>query len=134
MAYQTPINPTAHGHLYRSLGKTIRYYRKKMGLSQAKLADAIGSKSPDYISKLERQKELTQPSLEFLFVLADIFRIKPRDFFEDAHTPETKAFALDAAIRMLKNGHSIKSVSQTISTLSFDELLVLEKHLKKDNV
>ena len=73
MAYQTPINPTVHGHLYRSLGKTIRYYRKKMGLSQAKLADAIGSKSPDYISKLERQKKLTQPSLEFLFVLADIF-------------------------------------------------------------
>ena len=129
MSNQLPINPTTHGHYYRFLGQVLRQHRKKKGLSQSELIDALGTSSVNYISRLERQDELTQPSLEFLFATADVLGIKPYMFFEDAPTPETKACVLESALIMLKRGDSIEKVAEALPLISVEELKVLKKHL-----
>lgn len=66
----------------RSFGRTIRFRRTKLGLSQAKLADLVG-RSPNTIRSWERDHS-TPNDPDVLQVLAAVLGVEQRTLFEKA--------------------------------------------------
>ena len=66
--------------LLAAVGLRIRHVRKKAGLSQNAMADALGT-DRTYISKIENGSPI---SLERLFDICKACKITPKDFFDDA--------------------------------------------------
>ena len=67
------------GDLKTVFGKTIKELRAAKGLTQQRLADYAGMDRA-YISELERG--LLMPSLETVFRLAEVLKIKPENLIE----------------------------------------------------
>lgn len=67
---------------YRDLGLKLAYYRKKMGMSQAQLAEAA-KLSTHFIAQVEAPGITTGVSLESLFRLAAALNIPPSKLLED---------------------------------------------------
>lgn len=67
------------GDLKKTFGKVIRQIRKEHGLSQQALAD-FSEVDRTYISDLERG--LHNPSLNVVYKLAEILKIKPHELVE----------------------------------------------------
>lgn len=68
-----------HKDYYVNIGLKILYYRRKNGLTQEQLADKM------FFSKNQLQRVETayaQPSLEFLFEVADALEINVKDLFD----------------------------------------------------
>ena len=70
-----------------SLGKRIIFYRKKMGLSQEKIAEYIGI-SRQAVTKWENDK--SAPSTENLIRLAEIYKISLDDLVSDKEEIENQ--------------------------------------------
>ena len=68
-------------HKMREVGFMIAYYRRKKGLSQAKLAEAAGI-SRQHLAAVEAANMLRPFSVEFLIKIADVLEISPAEFFE----------------------------------------------------
>lgn len=64
---------------YKSIGSNIRKYRKIAGISQEELAFRLQS-ARNYIGCIERGEK--QPSLPFLFDIAEILQCKIKDIFK----------------------------------------------------
>ncbi len=60
------------------IGDAIRAYRKKAGLTQEKLAEAVDL-NPKYIGEIERGEKII--SIEALLRIAKTVKIPIRDFF-----------------------------------------------------
>lgn len=60
------------------LGKNIKYYRYKKGLTQEKLAEILDV-SPNYIGRLERGQH--SPSFEKIECLAEVLQVKAFEFY-----------------------------------------------------
>lgn len=60
----------------RKLSLNIAYYRKYCGLTQEQLADKT-ELSREFISRIESPETDSTISLKTLFLLADVFSIKP---------------------------------------------------------
>ena len=74
----------------RSFGRTIRFRRTKLGLSQAKLGELVG-RSPSTIRSWERDDSTPNDS-DVLMALAAVLAVEPRTLFEKAGVgrPETE--------------------------------------------
>jgi transcriptional regulator with XRE-family HTH domain len=57
----------------------IRYYRRKMGLSQDELSFLLGRKSGSHVSRYERGRR--EPSLETLLAFEVVFQAHLRDLY-----------------------------------------------------
>ena len=57
---------------YKELGKNIKFYRKKSGLTQQELADKMGI-SLNFMGKIE--VAFSKPSLDTLISFAEVFNI-----------------------------------------------------------
>ena len=57
---------------YKLLGKNIKFYRKKSGLTQQELADKMGI-SLNFMGKIE--VAFSKPSLDTLISFAEVFNI-----------------------------------------------------------
>ena len=64
------------------LGKRIREYRTKAGLTQSQLAEKI-SIDDKHLSNIERGKNMPNPTI--LCALAELFSIEIKDLFEFGH-------------------------------------------------
>lgn len=71
----------------RTIGDMIRFYRKSRNLSQARLAEMIGS-STSRIGMYETGKR--EPNMDTIEALADAFNIKIRDLIPDDDAPITE--------------------------------------------
>ena len=60
------------------IGDAIRTYRKKAGLTQEKLAEAVNL-NPKYLGEIERGEKII--SIEALLRIAKAVKIPIRDFF-----------------------------------------------------
>ena len=60
------------------IGDAIRLYRKKAGLTQEKLAEAVDL-NPKYIGEIERGEKII--SIEALLRIAKAVKVPIRDFF-----------------------------------------------------
>lgn len=63
---------------YTDLVDNIRYYRKKLGYTQEKLAEYC-SISVSSVGCIEAYQQ--RPSLELIFVLAEVLKVHPADLF-----------------------------------------------------
>lgn len=61
----------------RNVGEQIRIVRKRLGLTQAQLAEAAGTQQP-VVSRLERGDSLKQPTLELIDRLARVLGLRMR--------------------------------------------------------
>ncbi len=66
---------------YRQLGLTISYYRRLKGITQQRLADAVGL-SRTHISNLEAPNIPTSISLEKLFDIAEVLNVPMVKLFD----------------------------------------------------
>lgn len=71
---------TKYPERYRMLGLKIAYYRRKQGLTQEQLAEAINM-SQNFLSQVE-SRQLKGVSLETLFKLAEALEIEPSKLLE----------------------------------------------------
>ena len=65
--------------------KNLKYYRKCAGLTQEKLAEAIGM-STSYIGDMEARERF--PSAETIDKIAAVLNIKPAILFDEHGSPE----------------------------------------------
>lgn len=103
---------------YSAIGNRIREARKSQGIIQAKLAELL-SKSPEYISRLERGS--TKISLPTLVEVAGLLNVSPSYLLDGATTADA-SFAL-------------AEFSQILAELSPDKrklLLEIAKIVAKD--
>jgi transcriptional regulator with XRE-family HTH domain len=70
------------------LGKTIKLYRKKAGLTQAELAKILGT-SNIHISHIEIGA--VTPSVEVLLSIAEVLHVTPNDLFVGNYALSEKA-------------------------------------------
>lgn len=61
------------------IGKNLKYYRYKSGLSQEKFYEQYGL-NPKYLASVERGE--INVSVEFLYNLAKVLKIDIREFFD----------------------------------------------------
>ena len=87
--------------LLEVLSENVRFYRKKTGLSQLKLAYQIEI-APSYLAEIERGKQY--PSLKVLEKIADYFKIEAYQLLYPLDTTNAKQEALAAtqSLRLLK--------------------------------
>ncbi len=69
----------------KTIGIRIAEQRKKLGLTQAQLAERAGLDSV-YLSQLERGQRL--PSLQSLLRLAKLLKVKPGNLLDDTSQPD----------------------------------------------
>lgn len=65
--------------LLKNLGKNIKKYRLKAGLTQEQLAEAVGI-HPTYVGKLEGGKN--NPSVVLMYKITQVLEIKLASIFE----------------------------------------------------
>ena len=70
-----------HSQKYILLGLNIAFYRKKKGLTQESLAEAVGI-SRTHMSNIEATKVEKSLSLEVLFDIADALGVEVGKLFE----------------------------------------------------
>jgi transcriptional regulator with XRE-family HTH domain len=73
--------------LQRKFGKAVRHIRKKLNISQERLAGR-SSLNRSYISTLERNKKV--PSLTTISALAVGFNMKPHEFIKEIEEYQEK--------------------------------------------
>ena len=59
--------------------ENVKAERKKRKISQLKLAQILGHKSPNYVAKIETRKHGVHYNLEHLYKIASEFEIEVRD-------------------------------------------------------
>jgi DNA-binding XRE family transcriptional regulator len=100
-----------------SVGTYLRYLRRKSGLSQAELAQILGSVSATQISRHERSRTL--PSILTALGYQVVFRMPVSDLFPGLfHTVEAgieerlREFELDSNSRSAKGGTALSIARQ----------------------
>jgi len=81
------------------IGKKTRYYREKLGLTQADLAVAMGYKHHSSVGKIEAG--INDIPLSSLKKLADVLRVSPVDLFEDSQSHEYSSIRIRAIVDCL---------------------------------
>lgn len=89
--------------LAKFIGGKIKYYRKKMNLTQKQLGDKIGVK---HNTMSDYERGYASPEQDTLFKLSDIFGVKIDDLFPQK---ENTTNELERALRMTE-GLNIKDV------------------------
>ena len=92
----------------RSFGRTVRYRRTKLGMSQAKLADLVGRSTPT-IRAWERDKSRPNDP-KVLSALAAVLGLDERHLFDKAGVEQPKS-------------ETSPTVEQALATLSFDDVV-----------
>ncbi len=89
--------------LLEVLSENVRFYRKKTGLSQLKLAYQIEI-APSYLAEIERGKQY--PSLKILEKIAAYFEVEPYQLLYPIESMEKKhaEFETIQSLRLLKQG------------------------------
>ncbi|MCW8277114.1 helix-turn-helix transcriptional regulator [Pseudomonas sp. PCH199] len=98
-----------------SLGPAIRRYRKVAGLTQAELGEKTGF-DPKTISRFETGTYT--PSVDVLFLLADVLGVKLKAFFADlGDEDEQRAYLFDVIHKATPKdlGKLIAAVDQALS-------------------
>ncbi len=65
---------------YKIIGETIRYHRKKAGLTQERLAE-LADLHPNYVGEIERGEQMV--SLLALLRIANALKVRVRDLVAD---------------------------------------------------
>lgn len=89
--------------------QNLKKFRKKEGLSQAKLAEYCNT-SPSYIGEIEIGRKF--PSTEMIEKIAEILRIEPYHFFRNSTE------AVDTVYPILPNSMKIEIKDQINSTIN----------------
>ncbi len=105
---------------YVVLGERIKKYRKKQGLTQAKLAEAIGVSS-NHISKIETAS--TTPSLEVFVGISDALKVSADQLL----LRDTAEFSSNSGEELyeLFNGHTAEAKMLIIDILENINSLLL---------
>ena len=84
------------------LGKRIREYRQKFGLTQFQLAEKLGI-DDKHLSRIELGKNMPQAGV--ISNLAEVFKVEPKDLFEFNHlaSPDELRNELDDIIKNLSD-------------------------------
>lgn len=95
------------------LGKRIREYRKRIGLTQFQLAERLGI-DDKHLSRIELGKNM--PQANTIVRLAEVFRIDIKDLFEFSH---------------LKSADEVrKDLDNILKTLSDEQIVLIYKYVK----
>ncbi len=95
------------------IGKIIKEKREELGLTQNEIADYL-SISPQSISKWER--EIAEPSIEYLPKLAKIFECPIEDFFElDKYSVDNLDLTSSLFIKLSREGKFEEAKKQLLS-------------------
>ncbi len=98
--------------LQEVISENIKFYRKKTGLSQLKLAYQL-EMAPSYLAEIERGKQY--PSIKILEKIADYFGIMPYQLLQPLElTDEDK--------KQIETNQTIRALKQKIDSI-FDEHL-----------
>ena len=79
------------------LGKRLRELRRERNLTVRKFADAIGKKSPGYVSRIEARGEI--PSPELICRIADFYSVEPEELLELAKAGQLDRVEQDLEIK-----------------------------------
>lgn len=104
--YKYEVRRSVHmdsNELAKFIGGKIKYYRKKMNLTQKQLGDKIGVK---HNTMSDYERGYASPEQDTLFKLSDIFGVKIDDLFPQK---ENTTNELERALRMTE-GLNIKDV------------------------
>lgn len=64
----------------KKYGRNVKYYRNKLGLTQAQLAE-LANLSTNYIGMIERGKRVLK--LDKVFIIANALKIPTNEFFKE---------------------------------------------------
>lgn len=95
------------------LGKRIREYRQKYGMTQFQLAEKLGI-DDKHLSRLELGKNM--PQAVVISKLAEVFNIEPKSLFEFSHL---------GAIDDVK-----KDLNKILESLSDEQVILTYKYVK----
>ena|SRR5713226_8482010 len=90
----------------KRLGCYLRSYRRRWGFSQRELADILGDRDRNFISRLESQKR--QPKLKDAVALCVLFGMEPQELFPALCT-EIEDCALTRAYDLYERLQGVKS-------------------------
>lgn len=95
------------------LGKRVREYRQKYGMTQFQLAEKLGI-DDKHLSRIELGKNMPQATV--ISKLAEVFQIEPKTLFEFSHL---------APASELRQG-----LAKMIETLSDEQIILTYKYVK----
>lgn len=95
------------------LGKRVREYRQKLGLTQFQLAEKLGI-DDKHLSRIELGRNMPQPVI--IAKLAEVFNIEPKCLFEFNH------LASPAEVR--------KELKEIIERLNDEQIVLTYKYVK----
>ncbi len=95
------------------LGKRVREYRQKLGLTQFQLAEKLGI-DDKHLSRIELGRNMPQPAV--IAKLAEVFNIEPKYLFEFNH------LASPVEVR--------KELNDIIDNLNDEQIVLVYKYVK----
>lgn len=95
------------------ISENVRFYRKKAGLSQLKLAYQL-EMAPSYLAEIERAKQY--PSLKIIERIAHFFEIEPYQLLQPMDLDENK-------IKSIEEKRILRSIKQKIDQVFEEQLL-----------
>lgn len=95
------------------LGKRVREYRQKYGMTQFELAEKLGI-DDKHLSRIELGKNM--PQAPTISKLAEVFNVEPKTLFEFSHLAPVAELRQDLA--------------QMIDSLSDEQIILTYKYVK----
>lgn len=95
------------------ISENVRFYRKKAGLSQLKLAYQL-EMAPSYLAEIERAKQY--PSLKIIERIAHFFEIEPYQLLQPMNLDENE-------IQSIEEKRILRSIKQKIDQFFEEQLL-----------
>ncbi len=93
--------------LLEVISENVRFFRKKAGLSQLKLAYQL-EMAPSYLAEIERGKQY--PSLKIIERMADYFNIEPYQLLQPLELEKNKEISI-------QEEHLLRTMKEKINNL-----------------
>lgn len=117
-------------NIVASFGQNLIYYRRKKGLTQQEVADKLNLNRSTYT---KYETSVSEPSLEILLKIADIFDVEPNKLLNDENPEVFNRVAEPSIIPSEKEKKLIGSLRLLDDTQKEEVLKTINKFITENN-